>query len=148
MQEQTDKKPFDLYAESKEFAIRSIKLYQYLTEPKDAQASMTKNAQASNTQYASASKTKEDRREYILSKQFLLAGTRIGDLIRQENDIEAYHSARSAKYWLELLQSGGYLTAEEAESMISQCLPLVKILYVRSHPNARKDGKEQKGGTL
>lgn len=113
----SEKKSFDIYGESKEFAFRSIKLYQYLTESKE-------------------------KKEYSLAKQFLLAGTRIGDFIRQENDIEALHSARSAKYWLELLQGGGYLTSDEAGSMINDCLPLIKILYVRTHPEARKE----KGG--
>jgi len=121
--EQNNQQSFDLYAESKEFAFRTIKLYQYLTESKE-------------------------RKEYSLSKQFLLAGTRIGDLLRQGNFLEAYYAARSAKYWLELLHSGGYLTSEEAESMINDCLPLVKILYVRSHPDSRKDNKDQKGGSL
>lgn len=116
MQEQTEKKSFDLYAESKEFAFRSIKLYLYLTESKE-------------------------KKEYSLAKQYLLAGTRIGDFVRQENLLEAYHSAKSAKYWLELLQSGGYLTNDEAESMINDCLPLIKILYVRTHPDSRKDKK-------
>lgn len=123
MEKKENKKSFDIFAESKEFAIRSIKLYQYLTESKE-------------------------RKEYSLSKQFLMAGTRIGDFIRQENDLEAYHAAKSAKYWLELLKGGAYLTSEEAESMINDCLPLIKILYVRSHPDYRKDNKDQKGGTL
>lgn len=114
MENKEEFKGFDLYAETKEFAFRSVKLYQYLTESKE-------------------------KKEYSLSKQFLLAGTRIGDFLRQDNDIEAYHSARSAKYWLEILQSGGYLTNDEAESMINDCLPLIKIFYVRVHPEARKD---------
>ena len=67
MQEKNFQKSFDIYAKSKEFAIRSIKLYQYLTEPKDAHASNVKSASASNPNSASASKTADDRREYILS---------------------------------------------------------------------------------
>lgn len=114
MENKQEKKSFDIFAESKGFAIRSIKLYQYLTESKE-------------------------RKEYILSKQFLIAGTRIGDLLRQECHLEAYHSAKSAKYWLELLKAGGYLTDTEADSMLDDCLKLVKILYVISHPESRKD---------
>lgn len=114
MENKEEFKGFDLYGATKEFAFRSVKLYQYLTESKE-------------------------KKEYNLAKQFLLAATRIGDLLRQDNNIEAYHSARSAKYWLEVLQSGGYLTNEETESMINDCLPLIKIIYVRVHPEARKD---------
>lgn len=122
MEKKEEKKPFDLKGESKEFAFRSIKLYQYLTE---------------------ASKKKE----YNLSKQFLISGTRIGDLVRQEQHLDAYHSASSAKYWIELLHNGGYLTDEQATSILDDCLRLVKYLYVISHPESRKD-KEGKGGAL
>lgn len=122
MEQNTEKKPFDLRGESKEFAVRSIRLYQYLTE-------------------------KAERKDYILSKQFLLAATRIGDFVRQESPRDAYHSAASAKYWLELIQSGGYITDEQAASMLDDCLRLVKYLYVVSHPESRKD-KEAKGGEL
>lgn len=134
MENKEEKKSFDLRGESKEFAFRSIRLYQYLTE----------HAQ---------------KKEYNLSKQFLIAGTRIGDLIRQEQRLDAYHSASSAKYWLELLQNGGYLTEEQASSMLDDSLRLVKYLYVISHPESRKEkedtvsssfatGKSQKGGAL
>lgn len=114
MQSNPEKKPFDLRGESKEFAFRSIKLYQYLTE-------------------------KAKKREYNLSKQFLIAGTRIGDLVRQEDRLEAFHAASSAKYWLELLFSGEYLTSEQAESMSADADRLVRYLYVISHPESRKD---------
>ena len=123
MENKEEFKGFDLYAETKEFAFRSVRLYQYLTESKE-------------------------KKEYSLAKQFLLAGTRIGDFLRQDNNIEAYHSARSAKYWLEILQSGGYLTNDEAESMINACLPLIKILYVRVHPEARKSSASVTGTSV
>lgn len=120
MQNNPEKKPFDLRGESKEFAFRSIKLYQYLTE-------------------------KAKKKEYNLSKQFLIAGTRIGDLVRQENRLEAFYAASSAKYWLELLQNGDYITTEQANSMLEDCVRLVKYLYVISHPESRK---EKEGGAL
>lgn len=118
MENNSEKKPFDLRGESKEFASRSIKLYQYLTE-------------------------KAKKKEYNLSKQFLIAGTRIGDLVRQEDHLEAFHAASSAKYWLELLLSGEYLTQEQAESMMADADRLVRYLYVISHPESRK---EKEGG--
>lgn len=114
----TERKPFDLRGESKAYAIESIKLYQHLTE------------------YA-------PKKEFNLSKQYLISATRIGDLIRQENHLEACHAASSAKYWLELLYNGQYIDNEQAEKMLNYVDPLVRILYVISHPESRK---EEKGG--
>lgn len=51
MENKTEKKPFDLRAESKAYAIESIKLYQHLTE------------------YA-------PKKEYNLSKHYLISATR------------------------------------------------------------------------
>lgn len=113
MENKEEKKPFDLRGESKTYAIESIKLYQQLTES-------------------------EERKEYILSKQYLISSTRIGDLLRQENPLEAYYAAKSAKYWLELLYNGGYIDDTQAEQMLKYCDPLVRILYVISHPESRK----------
>lgn len=119
MENKDEKKSFDLRGESKEFAVRSIKLFQYLTE-------------------------KAKKREYNLSKQFLIAGTRIGDFVRQESMLDAFHSASSAKYWLEMLTTGEYLTTNETEKMIEDADQLVRYLYVTSHPESRK----KKGGEL
>lgn len=114
MENNSERKPFDLRGESKAYAFESIKLYQELTE-------------------------NEERKEFILSKQYLIASTRIGDLIRQDNNLEAYYAAKSAKYWLELLYNGGYIDDTQAEKMLDYCDPLVRILYVISHPESRKD---------
>lgn len=114
MQNNTERKPFDLRAESKAYAIESIKLYQHLTE------------------YA-------PKKEYNLSKHYLIAATRIGDFIRQEAYLDACHAASSAKYWLELLYNGGYIDDSQANAMLNYVDPLVRILYVKSHPEYRKD---------
>lgn len=117
MENKEEKKPFDLRGESKTLAIESIKLYQHLTE------------------FA-------PKKEYNLSKQYLLSSTRIGDLLRQDNNLEAYYAAKSAKYWLELLYNGHYIDDEQAEKMLTYLDPLVRILYVISHPESRtKDAK-------
>lgn len=144
MENKQEKGLYDLRGESKAYAIESIKLYQQLTE-------------------------NEERKEYILSKQYLISSTRIGDLIRQDKNLEAYYAAKSAMYWLELLYNGGYIDDEQAEKMLHYCDPLVRVLYVISHPESRKDkevsnstptesnspvsgsfvaGKFQKGGAL
>lgn len=124
--EQTERKPFALRDESKEFAVRCIRLYQNLTE--DA-----------------------EKREYNLSKQFLMAGTRIGDAVQQEEWMPAYHFAKSAMYWLELLHDGDYIADDEAEAMLQDCEKLVRYLYVVSHPESRKDNgstPNEEGGAL
>lgn len=59
MEQNNEKKSFDLRGESKELAIKIIRLYQYLTE-------------------------KASKKEYNLSKQLLIAGTRVGDYVRQK----------------------------------------------------------------
>ena len=121
MQNNTERKPFDLRAESKAYAIESIKLYQHLTE------------------YA-------PKKEFNLSKLYLISATRIGDFIRQENNLEACHAASSAKYWLELLYNGGYIDGDQANAMLDYVDPLVRILYVISHPESRKDKETSVSG--
>ena len=83
------------------FAIRIVKLYQYLND---------------------------EKREYVMSKQLLKSGTSIGANIREakygqsRNDFIAKMSialkeASETGYWIELLYRTAYLTKEEYESM-------------------------------
>lgn len=116
MEQNNEKKSFDLRGESKEFAVRSIKLYQYLTE-------------------------KTQKKEYNLSKQFLISATRIGDLVRQESLLDAYHMARSSHYWVELLIEGGYINQQDIEDLLDLSDHLTRYLYVVSHPETRQKGK-------
>lgn len=115
MEQKNEKKSFDLRGESKEFAVRSIKLYQYLTE-------------------------KTQKKEYNLSKQFLISATRIGDLVRQESLLDAYHMARSSHYWVELLIEGGYINQQDIEDLLDLSDHLTRYLYVVSHPETRQKG--------
>ena len=55
--------------------------------------------------------------------------------------------ARSAHYWLQVLQSGGYLADDKAAPFLETADHLTRYLYVVAHPEARKD-KETKGGAL
>lgn len=118
MEQINEKKSFDLRGESKEFAIKIIKLYQHLTE-------------------------KATKKEYNLSKQLLVSGTRIGDYVRQENSLEAYHVANSTHYWLELLLEGGYVSKQNIEELLEQSDHLARFLYVVSHPDSRKKGSRE-----
>lgn len=97
---------------SKAFALRIIKLYKYLCD---------------------------NKHEYILSKQLIRAGTSIGanvkEAIRAQSTPDfrakmsiALKEASEAEYWLELLHESDYLTNEEFESIITECVELIKIL--------------------
>ena len=83
------------------FAVRIVKLYQYLSE---------------------------EKREFVMSKQLLRSGTSIGANVREalqgqsKADFTAKMSmslkeAAESEYWLELLYETGYLTQEEYDSI-------------------------------
>ena len=97
---------------SKAFAIRCIRLYQYLCE---------------------------NKKEYIMSKQLLKSGTSIGANIKESQygqskaDFVARLSislkeASEAEYWLELLYETDYITQSEFESIHTDCIELLKLL--------------------
>lgn len=99
-------------AKSKSFAIRSIKLYQYLTETK---------------------------KEYVLSKQMLRCGTSIGanvkEALRGQSRADfgaklniSLKEASECEYWLELLYESDYISKDEYESIQRDCTELIKIL--------------------
>ena len=97
---------------SKRFAIRIVKLYQYLCN---------------------------EKKEYVLSKQLLRSGTSIGaNLAESECAIskkdflsKIYISLKECNetlYWLELLYETGYISAEEYRSVRTDCEELCRIL--------------------
>ena len=101
-----------VYQKSKAFAIRVVKLYQYLCE---------------------------QHREYVLSKQLLRSGTSIGANISEaqggisKRDFlsKLYISLKETwetKYWIELLHETGYLEEKEYASIHEDCVELLKIL--------------------
>jgi four helix bundle protein len=94
------------------YAIRIVKLYQYLCE---------------------------EKKEYFLSKQLLRSGTSIGANIEEsiggQSDKDfisklsiAYKEARETIYWLKLLRATSYLTKEQVESMLNDGEEICKIL--------------------
>ena len=104
----------NVLAKAFEFAVRVIKLYQYLSK---------------------------EHSEFVLSKQLLRCGTSIGANINEAQagqskaDFVAKMSiaskeSREAKYWLELLCVTGYLDSEQPHvaSMLNQSEELIKIL--------------------
>jgi len=94
------------------FAVRAIKLFQYLTDTK---------------------------KEYILSKQLLRSGTSIGALVREAQNGEstkdfinklgiAQKECDETIYWLELLKETEYLNDKEFESINTEAVELLKML--------------------
>lgn len=97
---------------SRRFAIRIIRLYQYLCE---------------------------ERREFVMSKQLLRCGTSIGaNLAEAECAISkkdflskvyiALKECSEAKYWLEILYETDYLTENEYESISADCEEIRRML--------------------
>ncbi|HEU4859768.1 MAG TPA: four helix bundle protein [Chitinophagaceae bacterium] len=94
------------------FAIRIVKLYQFLCEAK---------------------------KKFILSKQLLRSGTAVGALIREaehaESKTDFKHQMSIAQkeinetiYWLELPKATGYLTDEQFQSINKDAVEIIKLL--------------------
>jgi four helix bundle protein len=94
------------------FALRVVKLCQYLTEKK---------------------------REYVLSKQVLRSGTAIGALIRESQYAEskadfihklaiALKEANETDYWIELLYQSGYIEENSYQSIHRDINELISLL--------------------
>lgn len=97
---------------SKDFAIRIVKLYKYL---------------------------RENKREFVMSKQLLRCGTSIGANLSEalygisRKDFLSKVSislkeCAETKYWLELLNQTGYLNDNEFKSISDDCNELIKLL--------------------
>lgn len=94
------------------FAIRIVKLYQYLSEQK---------------------------KEFVLSKQLLRSGTSIGANVHEAlqgsskkdfiNKLSiSLKEAHETEYWLKLLYETNYLSKKEYESVLNDCIEIIKIL--------------------
>ena len=101
-----------LLEKSYKFALRIVKLSQYLND---------------------------EKREFVLSKKILDSGTAIGVLIEEaqqgENRPEflqkysvANKEAFKTNFWLRLLRDGGFLNDEQAQSLLGDCEELQKML--------------------
>lgn len=95
-----------------EFAIRIVKLYQYLCN---------------------------DKKEFVLSKQLLRSGTSVGAMVREsehsESKADFIHKLSIAQkeinetiYWLELLKDTDYLTQEQFESINNNATEIIKLI--------------------
>ena len=97
---------------SKYFAIRIVRLYQFLCS---------------------------DKKEFVLSKQLLRCGTNIGANIHEAVNAQskadfiskmsiALKEATETEYWLELLLNTEYLTREQYSSIQVDCSEICKLL--------------------
>lgn len=95
-----------------EFAIRIVKLYQYLTT---------------------------DKKEFVLSKQILRSGTSVGAMVRvsehAQSKADFIHKLSIAQkeinetiYWLELFQATNYLSSQEFESINENAVEIIKLI--------------------
>ena len=100
------------FAKSKTFSLRIVKLYKFLCD---------------------------EKKEYVLSKQLLRAGTSIGANLAEarcaisKKDFlnKAYISFKECAetlYWLDLLHDADYLTTAQYESIYADCNELYKML--------------------
>ena len=94
------------------FALRIIKLYQFL---------------------------QSEKKEYILSKQLMRSGTSIGAMIREGEQAEskldfihklaiAQKEANESEYWIELLNQSGYIDKVQYESLFKDITEIRKLL--------------------
>ena len=95
-----------------QFAVRIVKLCKYL---------------------------QEDKKEYILSKQLMRAGTSIGANIAESQQAQsradfvsklniALKEAVETNYWIRLLRATEYMNDSEFSSMFADCRELEKLL--------------------
>ena len=82
---------------------------------------------------------REQRREFVLSKQLLRSGTSIGANVSEAQNAQsradfcsklniALKEATETKYWLRLLEATDYLTKTEFYSIYPDCIEIEKIL--------------------
>ncbi|MBV5284146.1 MAG: four helix bundle protein [Paludibacter sp.] len=101
-----------IVVKSKAFAVRIIRLYQFL---------------------------QNEKKEYTLSKQLLRSGTSIGANVKEairgfsKKDFRfklgiALKEASETEYWLELLYETEYISEKQFLSMNDDCIELIKIL--------------------
>ncbi len=102
----------EIAEKSKRFALRIIRLYQHL---------------------------REDKKEFILSKQLLRSGTSIGANVREsaraQSPADFYtkltislKEADETAYWLELLHESGYISDAAYVSIYADCEELIRLL--------------------
>ena len=99
-------------AKSFAFAVRCVNLYKFLCE---------------------------EKHDYVIGKQLLRSGTSIGANVNEairavsKADFSAkmgilLKEASESEFWIELLADTGYITNQQAESILADCRELLKLL--------------------
>ncbi len=112
MDKHNDVKTDPLREKTLNLAIRTVKLYQYLTT---------------------------EKKEYVVSKQLLRAGTNPGAMVREAANAEsgldfipklavAQKETGETMYWLELLYKTGFLSATEYESIDADSQEVMRLI--------------------
>ena len=81
----------------------------------------------------------DEKKEFVISKQLLRSGTSIGaNLAEAQNAISkkdfvakayiALKESSETKYWIELLYRAQYISAEEYNTLMNDCIEIEKIL--------------------
>ncbi len=94
------------------FAIRIVKLHQFLTK---------------------------NKQEYVLSKQLLRSGTSVGAMVREAEHAEskadfkhkmaiAQKEINETLYWLELLKETNYLSDEQYQNINKDAIEIIKLI--------------------
>ncbi len=107
-----DEKKNAVVEQSFRFALRTVKLYEYLSGVKN---------------------------EYVMSRQILKSGTSIGANIAEAQHAHSYNDfifkmeialkeTSETAYWLRLLCEAGYMTEPQYQSMSSDCVSLENLL--------------------
>ena len=97
---------------SKEFAIRTVRLYQHLEEKNQG---------------------------FVLSKQVLKSGTSIGANVKEASRAQskadciakmqiALKEASETEYWIELLMETKYITEKAGTSLLEDCRALIRLI--------------------
>lgn len=100
-----------IFLKSKSFALRIVKLYNFLKE----------------------------KGEYVLSKQVLRSGTAIGANVAESRYAQSradfvsklsisLKEAAETKYWLDILFESGYINKSAYDSICNDCEELIKLL--------------------
>ena len=108
---------------SRLFAVRIVRLYQYLSN---------------------------EKREYVLSKQVLRSGTSIGANVHEAQRAQskkdflakmsiASKEANETEYWLDLLHETGYVDDSAYQSITSDCVELIKLLITIVKTSGQKN---------
>ena len=112
MGDKNEKKENPVRDKSRAFAIRIVRLYQFLSV---------------------------EKKEYVLSKQVLRSGTSIGANVKEATQAEskadfihkmaiALKEASETEYWLEILNETDYLDQKAFQSIQADCDALIGLL--------------------